>query len=313
MEEWIGNVRLNLQYYPGEDLYSEGEVEQELLEIVSNNENSVESLNDIIAEKRSWSTLYHLSELRSNIIESLPITKEDKVLEIGAGCGAITGKLAEKAKEVTCIDLSKRRSLINAYKNKEYDNITIVVGNFQDIERNLKEKYDYITLTGVFEYAELYIDSENPYPALLQMLAGHLSEKGKLVVAIENRLGLKYWAGCGEDHLSQYFVGLEGYPSVHGVKTFSKKEWEVLLREGGFENYIFYYPYPDYKFPLVIYSDDYLPKIGELVDNEINMDQDRLCLFDEGRVFDTIIENDLFPEFSNSFLIIIENNHGEQS
>lgn len=30
-----------------------------------------------------------------------------KVLEIGSGCGAITGSLAQKAGSVTCVDLSK--------------------------------------------------------------------------------------------------------------------------------------------------------------------------------------------------------------
>ena len=42
----------------------------------------------------------------------MDISKSDSLLEIGAGCGAITGALAREARDVTCIDLSKRRSLI---------------------------------------------------------------------------------------------------------------------------------------------------------------------------------------------------------
>ena len=52
-----------------------------------------------------------------------------------------------------------------------------------------------------------------------------------------------------------------------------------------------------------IFSDDYLPKKGELNRNWQNFDADRITLFDEGRVFDTILEAGLFPELSNSFLI----------
>ena len=36
LPEKIGNVTLNYQYYPGEDLYSDGTIEDELLEIVKN-------------------------------------------------------------------------------------------------------------------------------------------------------------------------------------------------------------------------------------------------------------------------------------
>ena len=38
---------------------------------------------------------------------------------------------------------------------RDQDNLKILVGNFQEIEKNLTEKYDYITLIGVFEYGEL--------------------------------------------------------------------------------------------------------------------------------------------------------------
>lgn len=305
MEEMIGNVKLNYEYYSGKDYYSDGEIEEELLRIVKNHEE--EELNGIIAEKGSWPILYHLSHVRANIIDSFAIKKNETVLEIGSGCGAITGKLAEKAEKVTCIELSKQRSLINAYRNKKHDNIEIVVGNFQDIERNLTQQFEYITLIGVFEYAESYIAKKDAYGEFLQMVMKHLKPGGQLIVAIENKLGMKYWAGCQEDHVAKYFEGIEGYPSTSGVKTFSKQEWETLLNQCGITKYTFYYPYPDYKFPEVIYSDDYLPKQGELTNNTMNLDRDRLCLFDESKVFDTMIGNKMFPVFSNSFLISIEN------
>lgn len=36
MKEKIGNITLDYEYYPGEDLYSDGDVEEEILEIVKN-------------------------------------------------------------------------------------------------------------------------------------------------------------------------------------------------------------------------------------------------------------------------------------
>ena len=31
-----------------------------------------------------------------------------------------------------------------------------------------------------------------------------------------------------------------------------------------------------------------------------------MCLFDETKVFDTLLESDMFTEFSNSFLVVLE-------
>lgn len=89
MTETIGKVTLNLDKYPGEDYYCDGSVEDEILEIVK--KYSTVEYDRIIAERKSWPILYHLSALRENIVDFLPIKKTDKVLEVGSGCGAITG------------------------------------------------------------------------------------------------------------------------------------------------------------------------------------------------------------------------------
>lgn len=299
----IGNVTLNYAFYSGKDLYSDGHVEDELLEIVKTKPK--DEYSSVINEKKSWPILYHLSYYRENIISWIPISKDDSVLEVGSGCGALTGILSEMAKDVTCIELSEKRSLINAYRNKDKNNIEIIIGNFQDIEKTTDKKYDYITLIGVLEYGALYIDADNPHVEFLKCLKRHLKPNGKVVIAIENKLGMKYWAGCKEDHLGIEFVGIEGYPGESKVRTFSKHELNEIVNEAGYANIEFYYPYPDYKFPTTIYSDWYLPKIGELNNNIRNFDTERLYLFNENRAFDSIIKAHIFGELSNSFLIMI--------
>ena len=306
MQEKIGNITLDYTCYPGADLYSDGKIEDELLEIAKSYEEK--DLNQVIAQRKSWPILYHFSHIRQNIVEWLPLTRADRVLEIGSGCGAITGALAKKAQSVTCIELSKKRSYINAYRHQKEENVNILVGNFQDIEENISVQYDYITLIGVFEYSAGYIGGKTPYVDMLKKIREHLAPGGKIVIAIENRLGLKYWAGCTEDHVGVYFEGLEGYPHTEGIHTFSKKELETVIESAGDFQTDFYYPYPDYKFPLVIYSDEYLPKRGELNMNISNFDRQRLQLFDETKVYDTLLDNELFPQYSNSFLVTLERN-----
>ncbi|NLL79557.1 MAG: class I SAM-dependent methyltransferase [Clostridiales bacterium] len=303
MTEKIGKITLDYKYYPGEDLYCDGKVEDELLSIVK--EHPASEYGRIIEERADWPTLYHLSALRGNIVEWIPVEKGMKVLEVGSGCGAITGTLAEKAGEVTCIDLSKKRSMINAYRHKECDNVTIHVGNFQDIEPELPCDYDYIFLIGVFEYGQGYIGTDKPYERFMTILKKHLKPDGRMVIAIENKFGLKYWAGCKEDHLGRYFAGLEDYPEGGGVRTFTRKGLEKICAAAGISEYSFYYPYPDYKFMSSVYSDAYLPKVGELSANRRNFDRDRLFLFDEKNVFDTIIREEEFPLYSNSYMLVI--------
>lgn len=301
--EKIGSVTMDYTYYTGQDLYSDGDIEDKMLDIAMYN--PPEDFPKIIEAERSWPVFYHFSPLRTNIIDWIPFRKTDKVLEIGAGCGAISGALARRAGSVTCIDLSKKRSMVNAYRNRNADNITIMVGNFKDIEPHLDEDYDYVLLIGVFEYGQAYIGGENPYEDFLRICDRHRKLDGRLVIAIENKFGLKYWAGCREDHLGTYFSGIEGYHAGGSARTFTRRGLEKLLDKAGIHEYSFYYPYPDYKFVTTIYSDQYLPKKGELSNNLRNFDRERVLLFDEKQVFDEIIDENEFPLFSNSYLLVV--------
>ncbi len=302
-KEKIGNVRLDYSFYSGRDLYSDGKIEDELLKIVE--EHSKEEYRGIIEKRASWPIFYHLSEFRHNIVEWLPIGPNDKVLEVGSGCGAITGALAAKAGEVTCIELSKKRSLINANRNKNCENVTIHVGNFRDLEKVLPCDYDYVMLIGVFEYAFGYMGTHSPYEDFARILKKHLKAGGRLVIALENKFGMKYYAGCREDHSGRFFDSIMGYPQGDGnARTFSQNGLCRILEAAGIEEYNFYYPYPDYKFPTTIFSDARLPQVGELYQNIRNFDRDRLMLFDEQLAFDTVIKEGMFAHYSNSYMIV---------
>jgi len=288
----------NLNYYKGQDFYSDGDIEEVLLEIVKTHHN----FDTLLANDNRWPILYHLSPVRQNIINWYPFKKGASCLEIGGGCGAITGALCEAMSEVKVVELSKRRSSINYERHKAYDNLEIIVGNLNDIK--FKKKFDYITLNGVLEYAGAFTKTDEPYKDFLKQIKGYLKKEGKLIIAIENRYGLKYFAGAKEDHTGKEFDGISGYPGNSAVRTFGKKELETLLSESGYPDQTFYYPHPDYKMPTEIYSDDWLPTANGTIGKTPNFDQERLDLFDEQEACRGIIENGQFPFFANSFLII---------
>ena len=60
--EEIGKIRLDLTHYPGEDLYCDGDVEDELLKIAR--DYAEVEYQRIIEERRSWPVLYHLSIIK---------------------------------------------------------------------------------------------------------------------------------------------------------------------------------------------------------------------------------------------------------
>lgn len=276
----------------------------DLIEVAGKYERN--SWNQAVSDYCSWDILKHFSHLRENLIQWLPLKNTDQVLEIGAQCGALTTFLAEKTAKVTCVEKNEYFCEVNAVRTKGFSNIEIKQGTLREEETEKFGLFNWIFLIGVLPIAGQYIEKENPYEEMLKFARSHLAAGGKIVLALENRMGLKYWAGCQDEYTGDFFSGLEGYLHDENGKTFTKKELqELILKAGDFQT-TFFYPYPDYILPLTIYSDAYLPKKGELSGNYCNYDRIRLWFMEEAKVYDTLIENQLFPQFANSYLIILE-------
>lgn len=289
-------MNLNLKWYKGKYSYSDGDVENKIIEFIKKHPNNYE---ESFNEDNSWPVIYHLSETRKNVISWYNFKKDSEVLELGAGMGALTSTLCDKCKHVTSVELSKRRATAILERNKDRDNLEIIVGNFNDIV--LEKKYDYIILIGVFEYAALYMNSSNPYTDFLTKLKNLLKKDGHIIIAIENRLGLKYWCGSNEDHTSIKFDGLKNYENFSGVRTFSKPEL-INLFETINMNYKFYYMFPDYKFTQVIYTDNSINKNIFCPYGPYYYTKSRLIL-NESKMFKDIYDNKIIDTFANSFLV----------
>lgn len=255
----------------------------------------------------SWTVLYHLSRLRANLTEWLPIQKEDTVLEFGSDSGQLTGGFLAKADRVICVEESISRSRILARRYMQADNLEVYAGSPWEQVQRLNQSYDWIVAPGILSEAGKYFAGECPQAEAVRRLKEYLRAGGHLVLAADNRFGLKYWAGAMEPHTGRYFDSLEGRGT-----TFSKQELERILKSSGCQDAAFYYPYPERWFPAAIYSDEWLPKTGELNQNLRNFEGERLLLFDEEKVFDRLIADGRFPEFSNCFLCVAGQKPGER-
>lgn len=61
--------------------------------------------------------------------------------------GAITGVLCDECRDVTAVELSRKRATATLLRCREKENLEIIVGNLNDIV--FDKKFDYITLIGV--------------------------------------------------------------------------------------------------------------------------------------------------------------------
>ena len=129
-------AKFNLDYYSGENFYSDGDIEKEILKIVKT-QGSYESMENV-----PFPVLYHLSRVRENILNWYPFQEDATCLEIGSGCGAISGLLCERMKKVVSVELSKQRADINMARHERIPNLEIWVGNLNDMV--FGEQFDYI-------------------------------------------------------------------------------------------------------------------------------------------------------------------------
>lgn len=265
--------------------------------------------SDELAEHiNDWPTRYHLSRLRQNLFQPFQFTPEHRVLEIGCGTGANIRVIAETGAEVVGVEGTYVRALTARTRCEGMDNVTIYAGDANDLPD--VGLFDAVLLIGVLEYSGASLGGEQGPDQLLQTARKHLKENGRLILAIENQLGLKYLLSYPEDHLGLPWIGVEGYRSANGVRTWSRAQLSELLEKNGFQNQQWFYPFPDYKLPTFVATHElFQTDVGrQLVKNVIrtpvvDYSGSRALVCDATSAFQTMVDADLGPNISNSFLI----------
>ncbi|MDR1689383.1 MAG: class I SAM-dependent methyltransferase [Clostridiales bacterium] len=258
---------------------------------------------------KDWATKYHLSPNRENVICHFSdlFNKEGRVLEIGAGMGAITRYLAANFKHVDCMEGSLSRAKALRARAKRMKNVDIYVGNAINANLN-KNEYDLATLIGVLEYIPFYSEKpqEESVTEFLRSVSAALTDEGILVIAIENKFGLKYFSGCAEDHNGIPFSQIMDYPLKSPV-TFGRNELEGLIKSAGFESVQFYHAFPDYKFPNSIFREcEEIYKLNPDIfwPNQVADNMPRRHLFFEPLAAYSIYKEKMSRFFSNSFIVL---------
>jgi GT2 family glycosyltransferase/SAM-dependent methyltransferase len=306
---WDDQFHLYRTKNPGEFTYSDGvEVEERLLRTVANAKDRSTFSQELAESICDWPGEYHFSRFRHCLVRPLELHAGDRVLELGCGCGAITRFLGEIGAKVVAVEGSLPRARVAAERCRELSNVRVVVDDILRFETD--ERFDCILLIGVLEYAALYSGREKPFEHYLQAVTRFLAPGGRVVIAIENKVGLKYFNGCGEDHVGIPFFGVQDLYGTRTARTFGRRELIALLSAAGLSQVRFYYPFPDYKLPSVVLSENALTDPGfDAIDllarcHARDYTGSPYRGFDEALAFSVLHANGLLADLSNSFLIV---------
>lgn len=265
-------------------------------------DSTTSSIDDLIWDHLSWSVLYHLSPFRCNLIDWL-IPNCNRILEIGGECGALIPAYIDKAQHVDCIEQEEQGRDIIKERFCACENLSV----FADLSEIAPNKYDQIICIGDITSKLGIFDCENSIEdaisAAVMHLKSHLEEGGRIILGVENPMGLHFWAGDKYDK--------EAIPFATLTKTetafcgLSRRQIENIAEKSGMQIEMWYYPYPDLFFPEEIFSDLYLPQVGQLRSNARNYQTERLQMFDEGDAYDQLIVRHEFESFSNAYMVTL--------
>jgi SAM-dependent methyltransferase len=289
--------------------YSDGEQEEEyLLRVLGEARDLSCGSDELPRYVRDWASEYHLSPLRPNLLRGLRCGPSERILEVGSGAGAITRFLGETGAAVLALEGSPRRARLTRRRCRDLDNVQVLNTNLQRLRS--PAAFDVVTLIGVLEYAPRYFAGPDPALRCLRHVRELLKEGGALVIAIENRLGLKYWNGCTEDHTNRTFDSQHDRYASGGVQTWGRGELCALLREAGLHGIEFNYPFPDYKLPRALVSAKGLTRTGfdaaAIFAPHASRDYLRAPapMMSEQLLWPVLARNGLAGDLANSFLVV---------
>lgn len=289
-------ARLNTEFMD-DTLGFRSKVEDELEQAVyAALERGVNQLDDI----QNREVYEQMSEERHEILRWYPFKPNANILEIGAGMGALTGILTEKAKKVTCLEKKESRCKILYRRFEHCSNVQICNVNYADFIP--ETKYDYVVIHDITGYAKKYFKDDSAHLKFISKLKSFLAPSGVLLFLAENRLGLKYFSGAYEEYSGKFFTGLNNFDGYNYITTFTRNEIMCMSEQAGFKYCRFYYPYPDLSFPVQIYTDAILDKMYYGA-HEAPYAKDRFVFFDEQRMFHTLQAEGIINRFVNAFVV----------
>lgn len=160
----------------------------------------------MLKNRKHHGEFHHKHSLGQNFIEDEAllnqladlslVSKEDCVLEIGPGFGALTKPLAQRAKSVLSLEIDHTLIPILNVALEHFDNATVIEGDVMktDLARLVSESFQDESPLRVAANLPYYITTD-----VLMKLLFELPEAKSIAVMIQKEVGDKLLAGPGDD------------------------------------------------------------------------------------------------------------------
>lgn len=182
--------------------------------------------------------------------------------------------------------------------------ITLDVCKLEEMDKTdfKNSSYDIVAGFGIIERAA------EP-GKLLKKLYECLTDDGHMLVAADNRIGIRYFCGDKDAFTGQVFDGIDNYkvysmgPGGEKKRAYAKAEYEEMLEKAGFINKRFYTALPNIENPRLLFAEDVFP--NEKLEHRIYPEyrNPSTVFLEEERLYDTLIQNGLFHPMGNGYLI----------
>lgn len=270
-------------------------------------ENHTEDFSHYLEGSDSWWIFYHLSGMRNALFGWYDFEPDAEILEIGGDFGALTGLFCDRCRHVTVTEERMYRAQAICERYSQRENLKVYAGRFCDMQACFVGKFDYVVIVGGLEKQGYGWSDQAPYVQFLRLVIDCLKPGGKILLAADNRYGLRNFCGARNWQTGKPFDGINRFPNGTEKYEFRKPELEEIIKKAGILEYKFYYPLPDYRLAQLIYTDEYqnAQHVAERLEF-YDMDQSTL-LVAERNLYEDVIEQGALPFFSNSFFVEMGN------
>lgn len=260
--------------------------------------------------------IYMTSEQRKKdlpkaIIQWYDINKESRIASIVAKKGnsvLIAEALEERGLNVTRLVLDV---LEEKGPERELPHAGQITADWNNDEKTawradgayMQNQYNIIVAVGIFEYAK------DP-AVLLECVRCLLKPDGKLLLAVDNRMGIRYFCGDQDFFTGKNFDSIENYGHLRAWeqkgmegRAYAKAEIRRYLEKAGFLKNRFFSVFPRIENPQILLAEDYVP--NEALDIRIFPEYnnpDTVFLLEE-ELYHSLLENGLFHGMANGFFI----------